>query len=573
MTNKSYFLILALLLCTMTAWAQYNQVNDIPYREAAEKPRAGASAGMDYARERCKLDVYYPTNETDAPVVVWFHGGGIEGGEKHIDPQLKNSGLVVVAANYRLLPKAPIDDILDDAAAAVAWTYKNIAKYNGSPRKIFVAGHSAGGYLLDIIGLDKRWLAKYGVDADSLAALVPFSGQCVTHYNIRKQQGIGPLQATIDQYAPLTYVRPDAPPIVIISGDRELELFGRYEEQAYFWRMLKLVGHKDVTLYEMQGYDHGDMPQPAYKILKDHIRRITAMMTPALPAHSNDIVAEGETPVRVADSYSFTEGPAADERGDVYFTDQPNNKIYRWDCESGKITLFTDQSGRSNGMYFDAQGNLITCADMDNQLWRFDMRSTSGRMLPQGRKNGQVEILISDYRGKLLNGPNDIWIAKDGGYYLTDPYFKRDYWTRDPERQQPVEGLYYLAPGGKQLVMLDSTLNQPNGLVGTPDGKYLYVAEAKANRILRYDIQTDGSLSNRKVFADMGSDGMTIDDRGNIYLTGDGVTVFDKDGHKIAHFPIPEDWTANVCFGGKEHNILFITASKSVYTLKMLVHG
>ena len=568
MTNKSYFLILALLLCTMTAWAQYNQVNDIPYREAAEKPRAGASAGMDYARERCKLDVYYPTNETDAPVVVWFHGGGIEGGEKHIDPQLKNSGLVVVAANYRLLPKAPIDDILDDAAAAVAWTYKNITKYNGSPRKIFVAGHSAGGYLLDIIGLDKRWLAKYGVDADSLAALVPFSGQCVTHYNIRKQQGIGPLQATIDQYAPLTYVRPDAPPIIIISGDRELELFGRYEEQAYFWRMLKLVGHKDVTLYEMQGYDHGAMPFPAYKILKDHIKRLTEKKS-----HSNEIVAEGEAPVRLADSYSFTEGPATDARGNVYFTDQPNNRIYRWDCESGEITLFTDQSGRSNGMYFDAQGNLIACADMDNQLWRFDMRSTSGRLLPQGRKNGQAEILITDYRGKLLNGPNDVWISKDGGYYLTDPYFKRDYWTRSPKRQQPVEGLYYLAPGSKQLLMLDSTLNQPNGIVGTPDGKHLYVAEAKENRILRYDILTDGSLTNRQVFANMGSDGMTIDDRGNIYLTGDGVTVFDKDGQKIAHFPIPEDWTANVCFGGKEHNILFITASKSVYTLKMLVHG
>ena len=177
MTYKSYFLIHALLLCTTIARAQYNQVNDIPYRDAAE----------GYAQERCKLDVYYPTNAEDAPVVVWFHGGGIEGGEKHIDPQLKNSGLVVVAANYRLLPKAPIDDILDDAAAAVAWTYKNIAKYNGSRRKIFVAGHSAGGYLLDMFGLDKRWLAKYGVDADSLAALVPFSGQCITHYNIRKQ--------------------------------------------------------------------------------------------------------------------------------------------------------------------------------------------------------------------------------------------------------------------------------------------------------------------------------------------------------------------------------------------------
>ena len=558
MTYRSYFLILALLLCTIIARAQYNQVNDIPYRDAAE----------GYAQERCKLDVYYPTNETDAPVVVWFHGGGIEGGEKHIDPQLKNCGLVVVAANYRLLPKAPIDDILDDAAAAVAWTYKNIAKYNGSKRKIFVAGHSAGGYLLDMIGLDKRWLAKYGVDADSLAALVPFSGQCVTHYNIRKQQGIPPLQATIDQYAPLTYVRADAPPIIIISGDRELELFGRYEEQAYFWRMLKLVGHKDVTLYEMQGYDHGAMPFPAYKILKDHIKRLTEKKS-----HSNEIVAEGEAPVRLADSYSFTEGPATDARGNVYFTDQPNNRIYRWDCESGEITLFTDQSGRSNGMYFDAQGNLIACADMDNQLWRFDMRSTSGRLLPQGRKNGQAEILITDYRGKLLNGPNDVWISKDGGYYLTDPYFKRDYWTRSPERQQPVEGLYYLAPGSKQLLMLDSTLNQPNGIVGTPDGKHLYVAEAKANRILRYDIQTDGSLANRQVFANMGSDGMTIDDRGNIYLTGDGVTVFDKDGQKIAHFHIPEDWTANVCFGGKERDVLFITASKSVYTLKMLVHG
>ena len=161
--------------------------------------------------------------------------------------------------------------------------------------------------------------------------------------------------------------------------------------------------------------------------------------------HSNEIVAEGEVPVRVSDSYSFTEGPAADARGDVFFTDQPNNKIYHWDCESGEITLFTDQSGRSNGMYFDAQGNLIACADMDNQLWSFDMK-------------GHNEVLITDFRGKLLNGPNDVWISKDGSYYLTDPYFKRDYWTRDTVRQQPVEGLYYLAPEGKQLVMLDSTL-------------------------------------------------------------------------------------------------------------------
>jgi len=268
-SGKTTLLVFVLLLCSTVARAQqYQQVSDIPYTASADA----------YARERCKLDVYYSADLQEAPVVVWLHGGGIEGGNKHIDAQLKNSGLVVVAANYRLLPKAHIDDILDDVAAAVAWTYKNIAKYGGSNRKIFVAGHSAGGYLLDLVGLDKHWLAKYGVDADSLAGLVPFSGQCITHYNLRKQQGIPPLQATVDRYAPLFHVRPDAPPIVIISGDRELELYGRYEEQAYFWRMLKLAGHPDVTLYEMQGYDHGAMPQPAYKILKDHIKRITGKM-------------------------------------------------------------------------------------------------------------------------------------------------------------------------------------------------------------------------------------------------------------------------------------------------------
>lgn len=262
---KKLILTLLLMLATWSMQAQYARQNDIPY-----------STNQDaYAQERCKLDVYYPTEVKDAPVVVWLHGGGIEAGNKHIDQELQNCGLVVIAANYRLLPKATIDQCLDDAAAAVAWAFEHCREYGGDPRKIFVAGHSAGGYLLDMIGLDKHWLAKYGVDADSIAALVPFSGQCVTHYNVRKLQGIGPLQPTIDQYAPLTFIRPDAPPIVVISGDRELELFGRYEEQAYFWRMLKLVGHKDVTLYEMQGFDHGQMLHPAYHVLKEHIKRLT----------------------------------------------------------------------------------------------------------------------------------------------------------------------------------------------------------------------------------------------------------------------------------------------------------
>lgn len=262
--KKLALTIVMMLVCT-AVMAQYERKNDISY----------ATSNDPYAQERCKLDVYYPTKAKDTPVVVWFHGGGIEGGNKHIDRELQNAGLVVIAANYRLLPKAKIDECIDDAAAAVAWAFEHAKEYNGDPKKIFVAGHSAGGYLLDMIGLEKKWLAKYGIDANDIAALVPFSGQCITHYNVRKQTGIGPLQPVIDQYAPIAHIRPDAPPIVVISGDRELELYGRYEEQAYFWRMLKLVGHKDATLYEMQGFDHGQMPQPAYHILKQHIKRLT----------------------------------------------------------------------------------------------------------------------------------------------------------------------------------------------------------------------------------------------------------------------------------------------------------
>jgi len=260
--KKCFLLIVCLLALNVMAFAQYETVKDISYTQSTDP----------YAQELCKLDVYYPTSQQDVPVVVWLHSGGLVKGEKHIDAELKNNKMVVIAANYRLLSNATIDDCLDDAAAAVAWAFKHCTEYGGSTRKIFVAGHSAGAYLLDMIGLDKRWLAKYGVDADSIAALFPFSGQCFTHFNVRQQQGLGPLQPSIDEYAPLSYMRPDAPPMIIISGDREKEMYGRYEEQAYFWRMLKLSGHPDVSLYEMVGYSHGEMHHPAYKVLKREIK-------------------------------------------------------------------------------------------------------------------------------------------------------------------------------------------------------------------------------------------------------------------------------------------------------------
>lgn len=224
-----------------------------------------------YREERCKLDVWYPTDVKDAPVIVWFHGGGLVGGSKYIPEKLKNSGCVVIAANYRFMSKVHIKDCIDDAAACVAWTLKHCSEFNGDPAKVFVSGHSAGGYLTSMIGLDKRYLAKYGVDADSIAGYVPFSGQAITHYEYRKIFGISPLTPTIDEYAPLTYVRGDAQPFLIISGDREIEMNGRYEEQAYFWRMLKLNGAKDVRLVECKGYDHGAMPEAGFRIFVDFI--------------------------------------------------------------------------------------------------------------------------------------------------------------------------------------------------------------------------------------------------------------------------------------------------------------
>lgn len=264
--------------------------------------------------------------------------------------------------------------------------------------------------------------------------------------------------------------------------------------------------------------------------------------------------------IKVADGFSFTEGPAVHRTGDVYFTDQPNDRIIKWSYLTGETSVFMENSGRSNGMFFDRNGNLITCADMDNQLWSID-------------ENGNKTVLIENFKGKKLNGPNDLWIAPDGGIYFTDPLYKRDYWTRDSEMQQDGEHLYYLSADKVQFFRVDENLVKPNGLIGTPDGKLLYVADLGDNKTYVYDIEENGNLSNRRLFTDMGSDGMTLDSKGNLYLTGNGVTVFNRKGKQVAHIPVEEEWTANVTFAGPDLKTLFITAMGSVYTIKMNVRG
>jgi gluconolactonase len=273
-----------------------------------------------------------------------------------------------------------------------------------------------------------------------------------------------------------------------------------------------------------------------------------------------DIIAPGATLERLATGFSFTEGPATDRVGNVYFTDQPNDRIVKWNVSDGSFADWLKPCGRSNGTRFDAHGNLITCSDEHNQLWSIAPDKT-------------VTVLIKDFQGTLMNGPNDVWIRPDGGMYITDPLYPRPYWSRDPKSQLSGQHVYWLAPGAKELKQVTDDLSVPNGIVGTPDGKTLYVGDLGQNKTFRYHIQPDGTLTNKTFFCPLGSDGMTIDNRGDIYLTGHGVTVFDKTGAQIAHIDVPEAWTGNIKFGGKGHRMLFITASTSVYGLKMNVHG
>jgi gluconolactonase len=272
------------------------------------------------------------------------------------------------------------------------------------------------------------------------------------------------------------------------------------------------------------------------------------------------IVAKGAKVEKAGDGYNFTEGPAVAKNGDVYFTDQPNDHIHKWTAKDGKVSLFMENTGRSNGTYFDKNGMLISCADLENELWAIG-------------PDGKAEVLVSDYQGKKLNGPNDLWIAPNGTMYITDPLYKRPWWKRSPEMQQDGEHVYMLSADRKTFTRVADDFTKPNGIIGTPDGKKLYVADIGAGKTYSFDILSDGSLANKQLFAELGSDGMTIDAKGNIYLTGKGVTVFNPKGEQIAQIPIEERWTANVVFGGKDRKTLFITAMGSVYTLKMKVKG
>ena len=260
----------------------------------------------------------------------------------------------------------------------------------------------------------------------------------------------------------------------------------------------------------------------------------------------------------VSRQFSFTEGASVDKRGNVFFTDQPNNRIWEYDVH-GRLSVFLNSAGRSNGMYFDLAGRLVTCADENEQLWAIS-------------PDKKVQVLLRNVAGRRLNGPNDLWIDARGGIYFTDPYYQRPYWTRT-KPEMDGERVYYLPAGTSEARVVAADVVKPNGIVGTPDGRYLYVADIGSGKTYKYAIGADGSLTGRQLFVTQGSDGMTLDESGDVYLTGDGVTVYDAAGKKIAHIRVPEAWTANLCFGGPDKKTLFITASEGLYLIRMRVRG
>jgi gluconolactonase len=274
---------------------------------------------------------------------------------------------------------------------------------------------------------------------------------------------------------------------------------------------------------------------------------------------TGDLTARDAKLTLVSDAFKFTEGPAVDSDGNVYFTDQPNDRILRWN-ESGLIETWLQPSGRSNGLFFDSQGMLLACADGNNELWRINPDKTH-------------QVILGDYQGKRFNGPNDVWVSPKQDIYFTDPFYRRDYWSDQNRQPELPRQVYLLRPDATVAEVAADDFQQPNGIVGDPSRNFLYVADIGASKTYRFTINDDGTLSNRELFCEMGSDGMTVDRDGNVYLTGRGVTIFDTDGNQIQNIQVPRGWTANVCFGGPDRKTLFITASDSLFTIRMRTAG
>lgn len=285
-----------------------------------------------------------------------------------------------------------------------------------------------------------------------------------------------------------------------------------------------------------------------------------AQVSAQTPQNQQQVTAPNAELKLVGDGFKFTEGPTADSDGNVLFTDQPNDQIVHFDFATGKTSTWLKPCGRSNGLYFVAPDRLIACADEKNELWMINVETK------------KRSVLQRDVDGRRFGGPNDCWVDSNGSIYFTDPLYNRPYWAKKLPKDHP-RGVYRVSHRGT-LTQVADDLRQPNGIIGSVKDRLLYISDINAGKTYRYRIEATGQLSDKQLFCESGSDGMTMDEKGNVYLTnGKGVTVFDPDGKLIQTIPVPRGWTANVTFAGPDNRHLFITAGDAVFVIETKVKG
>lgn len=262
-----FALICGLALNVLAQEPEYETKSDIPYYSDS------INKSDKYTNDQCRLDIYYPKNKKNFATIVWFYGGGFKTGKKYFPGELLNQGFCIVTPDYRHSPMVESPKFIEDGAAAIAWVFKNIESFGGDASQIFVGGHSSGAYIVLMNGLDKRWLGAHHIDANKIAGLISCSGQTFTPVLMRLDKTIPKTTPALDDFSAIYHVRADLPPLLLITGDRELENFGRYEENTYFLRMLKIAGHKESRLLELDGYGHS-MTVPAFPLVLNEVRRI-----------------------------------------------------------------------------------------------------------------------------------------------------------------------------------------------------------------------------------------------------------------------------------------------------------